>query len=368
MRFEGKHVKVSVFGQSHAPAVGAVISGLPAGITVDMDELLNFMARRAPGQGKHTTQRKEKDIPELLSGMNGDRTCGAPVCLVIRNEDARSGDYSGLEKVPRPSHADWPASVKYGRDHDIRGGGVFSARLTAPLCAAGGIALQILKRHGIYIGAHISEAGGARDIPFDPVNVCRDDFDTVARNAFPVLDPDAGERMLSEIGKALSEGDSVGGTVECAAVGLPPGIGGPLFEGLECDLAAAAMAIPAVRGVEFGAGFKAAGMRGSEHNDPYIIRNGRVMTETNNAGGITGGMTTGMPLIMRAAFKPTPSIAREQKSVNLETMEETVLAVRGRHDPCVVPRAVPVVEAVTALVLLDRIMADKGIEYVKDQQ
>ena len=360
MLFEGKCIKVSVFGQSHAPAVGAVISGLPAGIPVDMDELQSFMARRAPGQGRHTTQRKEKDTPEFVSGMNGGRTCGVPVCLIIRNEDTRSGDYSGLEKVPRPSHADWPASVKYGKDHDIRGGGAFSARLTAPLCAVGGIAIQMLNRHGIYIGAHISAAGSVRDVPFDPVNVCRDDLEAVKKNPFPVIDQAACERMLAEIGKAAAEGDSIGGTVECAAVGLPAGIGGPLFQGLECGLAAAVMAIPAVRGVEFGAGFRAAEMRGSEHNDPYIIRDGAVKTETNNAGGITGGMTTGMPLILRAAFKPTPSIAKEQRSVDLERMEETVLAVRGRHDPCVVPRAVPVVEAVTALVLLDRIMAERG--------
>ena len=360
MRFNGRCIQVSVFGQSHAEAVGAVAEGLPAGFRVDREALQAFLNRRAPGQGKHTTARKEADRPEFLSGLLEDVTCGGPVCLIIRNTDTRSGDYEALQDIPRPSHADWPARVKYGGAHDGRGGGMFSARLTAPLCAAGGIALQMLEKRGIRIGAHIAEIAGVRDDPFDPVNVCETDFRRIAENGFPVLNAAAGERMLEEIEKARLAEDSVGGIVECAAVGLPAGIGGPLFEGLESDLAAAVFAIPAVRGVAFGSGFGAAEMRGSEHNDALRIRDGRIVTETNHAGGLTGGMTTGMPLLLRAAFKPTPSIGKAQKSVSLSRMEETELRIRGRHDPCVVPRAVPVAEAVTALVLLDRIMDAKG--------
>jgi len=357
MRFEGKKLTVQVFGQSHAAAIGAVIDGLPAGVRIDRERLQAFMNRRAPGQGAYATARKEADAPEFLSGLVEDVTCGAPVCAVIRNGDPRSSDYEAFRRVPRPSHADWPATVKYGSGYDIRGGGPFSGRLTAPLCVAGGIALQLLEARGIRIGAHIAAIGGVKDEAFDPVGVSAADFDRIADNGFPTLCREAGQEMLAAIEEARKEGDSVGGAVECAAIGLKAGLGGPLFEGLESALAHALFAIPAVRGVEFGAGFSAAGMRGSAHNDPYILREGSVATETNHAGGILGGISTGMPLILRVAFKPTPSIGKPQRSVNLETGEETELVIHGRHDPCVVPRAVPVVEAVTALVLLDEIMS-----------
>ena len=356
MQFKGDKLTVTVFGQSHAPAVGMVMDGLPAGIQVDQEKLQAFMARRAPGQGSFTTARKESDMPEFVSGLKDGRTCGASVCAVIRNSDTRSRDYSEFLTVPRPSHADYPARVKFGKDFDIRGGGQFSARLTAPLCAAGSIALQWLEEKGIYVGAHIASIAGIGDTPFDPVNVSGEDFMLVRENGFPVLDPEAGKAMIAAIEDASAEMDSVGGIVECAAIGLPAGIGDALFGGMESALASALFGIPAVKGVSFGSGFGSAGLRGSENNDPYVIREGRVMTSSNNAGGITGGMTTGMPLILSAAFKPTPSIGRPQKSVNLETMEETTLQITGRHDPCVVPRAVPVVEAVTALVLMDRML------------
>lgn len=360
MRFNGKKLSVSVFGQSHAEAVGAVIDGFPAGFRVDREALAAFMARRAPGQGAHTTARKEKDEAEFVSGLADGVTCGAPVCVLIRNGDTRSGDYAEQRDVPRPSHADWPAFVRYGNAHDVRGGGVFSARLTAPLCAAGAMALQWLEKRGVTVFAHILSVGSIRDEALDPVKAGSGERDRIASHALPVLGEKTAEKMLEEIAAARAEADSVGGTVECCALGLPAGIGGPLFEGMESDLAAALFAVPAVRGVEFGCGFGAAGMRGSEHNDPYIVEDGQVRPETNRAGGLVGGMTTGMPLILRAAFKPTPSIGKEQRSVSLSRMEPVSFTVKGRHDPCVVPRAVPVVEAVTALVLMDRLMDAEG--------
>lgn len=356
MRFQGKKLTVQVFGQSHAEAVGAVIDGLPAGIRVDQEALSAFMRRRAPGQGAHTTARRETDRPEFLSGLVDGVTCGAPLAIIIRNQDVRSRDYDALRDVPRPSHADWPARVKYGADYDARGGGMFSARLTAPVCAAGGIALQLLAEKGIAVGAHIAEIAGIPDTPFDPVRLRREDLLIPGGKAFPVCSDEAGQRMLEAIEAARRDADSVGGTVECGAAGLPVGLGGPLFDGLESALAAALFAIPAVRGVSFGMGFEAARTRGSAHNDPIILENGAIRTATNHAGGLQGGMTNGMPLILTAAFKPTPSIGLPQRSVSLSRMEETGLTVSGRHDPCVVPRAVPVVEAMTALVLLDHLL------------
>ena len=356
MQFRGEKLTVTVFGQSHAPAIGMVMAGVPAGFRVDREALQTFLDRRAPGQGAHTTARKEADVPEFVSGLVADTSCGAPICAMIRNSDTHSRDYSQFLTVPRPSHADYPARVKYGTSFDIRGGGQFSGRLTAPLCVAGGMALQWLKGQGVRIGAHIAAIGGVPDAAFDPVQVNDQDFDLIAKNAFPVLDPKAGKAMLQAIVDARLAQDSVGGEVECAVLGLPVGVGGALFDGLESALSAALFAIPAVKGVSFGDGFAAAALRGSQHNDAYMLRDGRVQTATNHAGGILGGMTTGMPLLMRAAFKPTPSIGQPQRSVNLDTMEETELIITGRHDPCVVPRAVPVVEAMAALVLMDRLL------------
>ena len=356
MIFEGKQLRVSIFGQSHAPAVGVVITGLPAGLPVDEERLRSFLSRRAPGQGKHTTARKEADLPEFLSGLTDGVTCGAPVCIVFRNADTRSGDYEALRDIPRPGHADYPASVRYGGHQDVRGGGAFSARLTAPLCAAGGIALQWLEAREVYVGAHALEIAGVADEPLNPMTAGEADFRRILANGFPTLDAGAGQCMLEAIESARQAGDSVGGVVECAAAGLPVGIGGPLFEGLESALAAALFAIPAVKGVEFGEGFRAARLRGSENNDPYRMRDGKVSVTSNHAGGLLGGMTDGAPLLLRAAFKPTPSISLPQESVSLSRGGDAELVIRGRHDPCVVPRAVPVVEAAVALVLADRMM------------
>lgn len=351
----GHLLKISVFGQSHGKAIGVVMDGLPAGEAVDLTELQTFLDRRKPGKSPLSTARKEADMPTFLSGLENGKTCGSPLCAVIENGDQHSSDYAGLTDTPRPGHADYTAAVKWSGQADMRGGGHFSGRLTAPLCIAGGIAKQILARRGIHVGAHLAEAAGIGDEPF-PLYPTAALFREIAAKPFPVLSDDAGERMQSAILEAREALDSVGGIVECAAIGLPAGLGNPMFDGVENRLAAALFGIPAVKGVEFGAGFAAARSRGSENNDPFSVRDGAVVTDTNHAGGILGGITNGMPITLRAALKPTPSIARQQKTVRLSAGEETELEIRGRHDPCIAHRAVPVVEAVTAAVLLDLLL------------
>lgn len=351
----GKLLRISVFGQSHGTAIGVNMDGLPAGEAIDLEALQRFLDRRKPGQSAFSTLRKESDVPRFLSGLEDGKTCGAPLCAILENQDQHSRDYANLQDVPRPGHADYTAAVKWGGAADMRGGGHFSGRLTAPLCVAGGIARQILARRGIYLGAHLSAVAGIPDAPF-PLHPTAELFDQVAQRPFPVLDEEAGAEMQEAIAQAKGEGDSVGGVIECAAVGLPAGLGDPMFEGVENRLSAALFGIPAVKGVEFGSGFAAAEMRGSQHNDPFTVEAGQIRTTTNHAGGILGGITTGMPLVLRVALKPTPSIARTQHSVSLSAQAQTELNVRGRHDPCVAPRAVPVVEAVTAAVLLDLLL------------
>lgn len=351
----GNILRVSVFGQSHGKAIGVVVDGLPAGEAIDLEELQRFLDRRRPGTGPLSTARKETDVPEFLSGLEGGKTCGAPLCAVIKNADQHSKDYGELADKPRPGHADFTAWAKWGGHADMRGGGHFSGRLTAPLCVAGGIAKQILARRGIFVGAHLASVAGICDRPF-PLHPTAALFEEVAAKPFPVLDEAAGERMRAAILEAKNDLDSVGGVIECAAAGLPAGLGEPMFGGVENRLAAALFGIPAVKGVEFGEGFRAAELRGSENNDPFTVEDGEIRAETNRAGGILGGITTGMPLVLRAAVKPTPSIGRPQKTVRLSAMEAAGLTVHGRHDPCVAHRAVPVVEAVTAAVLLDMLL------------
>lgn len=351
----GHLLKISVFGQSHGKAIGVVVDGLPAGEAIDLDELQAFLDRRKPGKNRLSTARKESDAPTFLSGLENGKTCGAPLCAVMENGDQHSGDYAGLTDTPRPGHADYTAAVKWGGQADMRGGGHFSGRLTAPLCIAGGIAKQILARRGIHVGAHLAEVAGIADDPF-PLHPTAELFEKLAAKDFPVLSDGAGERMQQAILAAREELDSVGGIVECAAIGLPAGLGDPMFDGVENRLAAALFGIPAVKGVEFGAGFAAVRSRGSENNDAFSVQNGAVVTDTNHAGGILGGITNGMPILLRTAMKPTPSIARAQKTVRLSQMEEIPLEIRGRHDPCIAHRAVPVVEAVTAAVLLDLLL------------
>ena len=351
----GKQLRVSVFGQSHGKAIGVNIDGLPAGEPIDLEELNAFLDRRKPGKSPLSTARKESDTPVFLSGLENGVTCGFPLCAVIENSDQHSSDYSELADKPRPSHADYTARVKWGGHADMRGGGHFSGRLTAPLCIAGGIAKQILARRGIFVGAHLAAVGTENDAPF-PLHPTAELFDAIAAKPFPVVDDGAGDRMQALILEARQDLDSVGGIIECAAIGLPAGLGDPMFGGVENRLAAALFGIPAVKGVEFGLGFGSSRLRGSENNDPFTVENGTVVTASNRAGGILGGITTGMPVTLRTAIKPTPSISRPQQTVSLSAMENTELVIRGRHDPCIAHRAVPVVEAVTATVLLDLLL------------
>jgi len=352
----GKNLKISIFGQSHSPAIGVTIDGVPAGFPLDLNELNFFMKRRMPGQGDHTTARKETDSLEFLSGLVKGVTCGAPLAVVIRNADTRSSDYDKHLDVPRPSHADYTAYIKYGQSRDVWGGGQFSGRLTAPLCAAGGICLQLLKREGIQIAAHISQIGSIRDRLFNPVMITDDEIKFLKNAGFPALDAEAGKQMLAAIEEARKDCDSLGGIVECAAAGVPAGIGEPMFDGMENRLSAVLFGIPAVKGVEFGNGFAAAALRGSQNNDAFTIRDDAIKTSTNRHGGILGGITSGMPIIFSAAFKPTPSIGKEQQSVSLSKKEETPVIITGRHDPCIVPRAVPCVEAAAAIAIYDAIL------------
>lgn len=351
----GKILHVSVFGQSHGRAIGVNIDGLPAGEAVDLEELNAFLLRRRPGRDPLSTPRRETDLPVFLSGIQNGITCGCPLCAMIENSDQHSGDYDELRDKPRPSHADYTAFVKWGGCADMRGGGHFSGRLTAPLCIAGGIAKQILARRGIHVGAHLTSVGTETDERF-PLYPTAELFARIAAKPFPVLSDPAGERMKAVIAAAASEGDSVGGTIECAAIGLGAGLGSPMFDGVESRLSAALFGIPAVKGLEFGAGFDSSALRGSENNDPFTVENGEIRTVTNRAGGILGGITTGMPLTLRLAVKPTASIAKPQRTVSLSRMEPAELVIRGRHDPCIAHRAVPVVEAVTATVLLDLLL------------
>lgn len=349
----GESLKLSIFGQSHGAAIGMTLDGIPAGLPVDMDALQRFLSRRAPGQNNWSTPRKEADAPEFLSGLVDNRTCGAPIAAIIRNSNTRSGDYSNLHDCPRPGHADFTAQVKYDGYQDVAGGGHFSGRLTAALCIAGGLCKQWLEEMGIRIGAHIQQIHGIDDHHFDPVSPQLDKI----REDFPVLNAACGEQMRDEIAKARSEGDSVGGIIECAITGLPIGLGDPMFGGMEGRIAQIVYGIPAVKGVEFGAGFQVAQMYGSQNNDDYTIKDGNVITTTNNAGGILGGITNGMPLILRAAIKPTPSIYKPQQSISISRMEEIPLQIQGRHDPCIVPRAVPVVEAAAAIAVYDALLS-----------
>ncbi len=347
----GENIKMTIFGQSHAPAIGVTIDGLPSGFEVDMDVLNRFLQRRAPGHNAYSTARREADAPEFIAGLVNGKTCGAPVTAIIRNSNTRSQDYEPLKDTPRPGHADYTARVKYGESRDYAGGGQFSGRLTAPLCIAGGLCLQLLAREGIAVISRILSIGGVRDEGALTVPTAEKDFPTVSDAA--------GERMKARIAEAKAAGDSVGGVIECAVLGLPAGLGDPMFGGMENRIASIVFGIPAVKGVEFGAGFAAADMTGSENNDAFCVRNGRVETLTNNAGGILGGITNGMPLTFRAAFKPTPSIAMEQRSVDMNTLEEKRMVVMGRHDPCIVPRAVPCVEAAAAVAVYDALLAQR---------
>jgi len=342
------NIILSIFGQSHSLAIGMVLEGIPAGCEMDFDEIKAFMKRRAPGRNEFSTPRKEADEPEFLSGFKGNRTCGTPICAIIRNTNTRSGDYSDIQNIPRPGHADYTAFIKYGEAHDHAGGGHFSGRLTAPLCIAGAICIQLLRKEGIEVMARIASIGGISD---------RGELtENLGSKEFPVVDDAAGEKMRALIAECKAAGDSVGGKIECRVTGVPAGLGDPIFDGMENRIARIGFGIPAVKGIEFGAGFAVSEMKGSENNDPFTISDGKVVTLTNNCGGILGGITNGMPLTFTAAIKPTPSISMVQKSIDLTTMQEAGLQVKGRHDPCIVPRAVPCMEAAAAIAVYDALL------------
>lgn len=349
----GEKVKITIFGQSHSEAIGVVIDGIPAGITLDIEKIDSFMSRRAPGKNAYSTPRKEADKPEIVSGVVDRVTCGAPICAIIRNTNQHSKDYSKLKVLPRPSHSDFPAYVKHNGFNDIRGGGNFSGRMTAPLCFAGAVAMQLLEAKGIHIGAHIEKIAGVRDSRFNPLSP---ELDLLKGKDLPLIDDSVKDEMLGRIEAARLDSDSVGGVIECAITGLPVGIGEPMFDGVENTLSQAVFAIPAIKGIEFGNGFDCADLKGSENNDEFSVTDGRITTKTNNHGGILGGLTSGMPLIFRVAVKPTPSIAKPQMTVNLETNEAEELVIGGRHDPCIVPRAVPCVEAAAAITILNMVI------------
>ena len=352
----GRKIRITIFGQSHSEMIGVVIDGLPAGQRIDKEKLRAFLERRAPGRNEYSTKRKEKDIPEIISGLVDGVTCGAPLCAVIHNSDTRPQDYENLRDIPRPGHADYSAYVKYNGHNDIRGGGHFSGRLTAPLCIAGAICMQYLEREGIEIGAHIASIGDVTDLAFDPVNVDAEMLRKVKSAEFPVLSKESGIKMREAIKSAKEDKDSLGGVVECAITGIPAGVGDPMFDGVENRIASIIFGIPAVRGIEFGNGFSASHMRGSANNDAFYMDSDAVKTRTNNHGGVLGGITTGMPVVFRAAIKPTPSIAMKQDSISLSRLEDTKLRITGRHDPCIVPRAVPCIEAAAAIAVLDMMM------------
>lgn len=354
MNTVGMIYKTTIFGSSHGPAVGCVVDGCPAGIAISTDRMQKQLDRRRPGSSDVSSPRKEKDNLVILSGVLDGKATGASITGIVNNKDTDSKIYEIFRVVPRPGHADYTATMKYHGFHDHRGGGMFSGRMTIPLVISGSIAMQALESRGIRVAAHSLRIGRVWAKSNPPIP----DIERVARkNEVGCADPSIAKLMKAEILDAKREKDSVGGIIECIATGLPVGAGEPFFNSVESILSHLLFSIPAIKGIEFGAGFQVAEMKGSENNDQFKIRNGKVVTETNNAGGVLGGITDGMPVILRVAVKPTPSIGKAQRSVNLKEMKETELEIVGRHDPCVVPRAVPVVESVVSIGLLDLMLA-----------
>lgn len=349
----GRHIRLSVFGESHGPGVGMVLDGFPAGMPVDFDALCRLLSRRAPSDADGSTARQESDEPEFLSGLKEGVTTGAPISAMIRNQDARSEDYESIKDIPRPGHADFTARLRYKGHADTRGGGHLSGRLTAPMVLAGALCMQWVARSGVTIGAHLSRVGELEDEQLHPVDIQAQQLERLVEMPFPVLCEKTGAIMQYAIREAAMGGDSLGGVVECAAVGIPAGIGGPIMDGMEAVLSGILFSIPACKAVEFGDGFALAAMRGSQANDAFSLDGGRVVTGTNRCGGLLGGITTGMPLVFRAAFKPTPSISLPQQTINLVTGLEETLRMHGRHDACIAVRALPAVEAACALAVMD---------------
>lgn len=348
----GNKIKINIFGASHAESIGVTVEGLAKGFKVDTQRVQSFLDRRAPGKNKFSTPRKEADKVEYISGICENVTTGEALTAVIYNNNRHSKDYSELKIKMRPSHADYPAFVKYGADYDMSGGGKFSGRMTAPLCIAGAILMQMLEEKGIYIGAHISSVSDIKDDMFDELSFDVTALKCAQNKDFPVLSDEKGEEMKRVILEARNNLDSVGGTVECKIIGVPVGTGDHMFMGLENVISSCVFGIPAVKGIEFGAGFESTYLLGSRNNDEYYYdENGNIKTRTNNCGGICGGMANGMPICFKVAIKPTPSIAKAQNTVNLETKKNDILEIKGRHDPCIVQRAVPCVEAAAAIAI-----------------
>lgn len=352
----GNKLKVSIFGESHGAGIGITIDGLPSGLEIDMEEVLKEMARRAPGKSRLSTARKEGDQPEILSGFFEGKTTGTPLCAVIRNSDQHSKDYGKLKDLMRPGHADYPGFIRYNGFNDYRGGGHFSGRITAPLVFAGAVCKQILNIKGINVGAHVRSIGTIYDKSFDEVELTKELLDNLKINELPLLCSEKEEMMRNAILEARSDCDSVGGTIECTVIGIDAGVGNPFFDSVESTLAHLMFSVPAVKGIEFGKGFEMSELRGSQCNDEYYYDGDKVKTYTNNNGGITGGITNGMPILFKVGIKPTPSIAKKQRTIDIAENKESELIIEGRHDPCIVQRAVPVIEAVTAIGILDLVL------------
>ena len=347
-------MKHTIFGESHGEAIGVVLEQVPPGLVLDRDAISKEMARRAPGKSPLSTARKEADVPEILSGVFDGKTTGTPLCAIIHNSDHHSKDYAKTRFLARPSHGDYTGFVRYQGCNDYRGGGHFSGRLTAPLVFAGAVAKQLLAQRGITVGAHISQIGTVKDKSFADTQLTPTLFQTLSEKAFPTVDDQAGAAMQAEILQAREELDSIGGAIQCAVLGLPVGVGSPdLGCNVEGVLAQHLFAVPAVKGISFGAGFAFASMRGSQANDPFYMDGGQVKTRTNHSGGVNGGISNGMPVLFQVAIRPTPSIGQEQNTINFSTMEDAKLTIQGRHDPCIVHRAVPVIEAAAALAICE---------------
>lgn len=365
----GNKVNIEVWGASHAPEIGVTINGLPEGKKIDLNKIQSFLDRRKGGQNAYSTKRAEADTPDIQRGLvkaeeGNDSlylTTGEDLTAIFYNQNTRSSDYDEMKYIPRPSHADYTSYVKYGDRLTRSGGGIFSGRLTLPLCFAGAVCLQIMEDRGIHIFAHVSSVGEIKDRGLNPL---KPEADEIGKNEthFPVLDREAGERMISLMTECAKEGDSVGGTIECAVTGLPAGVGEPLYDSVESTISQLVFGIPAVKGIEFGSGFECSEMKGSECNDPFGIEDGKIVTKTNHSGGIQGGISNGMPILFKVAVKPTPSIFKEQQTVDMKEMKEVTLSLKGRHDPCIVPRALPCVEAACAIAIYNLLMESEKVK------
>ena len=356
----GQTLGLTIFGESHGVSIGAVLDGVPAGVAIDWDAVNQEMARRAPGKNKLSTTRSEKDAFEIQSGFFNGHTTGTPLCAMIRNGDQHSQDYDQLRHIMRPGHADYSGKIRYGGFNDYRGGGHFSGRLTAPLVFAGAIASQILASQGVVIGSHILHLADVTDKGFSPLGESTATLQALKGETLPVLDKEQAAKMEERIVAAKNDLDSVGGVIECMVTGLPAGLGDPFFDSVESCISHMMFSVPAVKGIEFGDGFALTGLRGSQANDAFYYDDGVVKTKTNHNGGINGGITNGMPLIFRLAVKPTSSISQSQDTIDTDTQENCQLVIKGRHDPCIVQRAVPVVEAAAAWAILDVWLSAKG--------